>query len=138
MEQKDRSLYRMIVFLSGAGYAWLAYHLVRGEDHTHVTLCMFKYATGVPCPSCGVTRSLLSILHGNFYEAMWINPLGVLTGVMLVVMPAWVLLDGTRGTRTLSDAYRLSEAWMQKHKLLYIPLITLGLINWGWNILKDL
>ncbi|MBT1712096.1 DUF2752 domain-containing protein [Fulvivirgaceae bacterium PWU5] len=138
MALKDRSLYRMIVFLLGAGYAWLGYHLFGGDNHAHVTLCMFKDMTGVPCPSCGITRSLLSLLHGNVQEALWINPLGFVAALLLTILPAWVLYDGVQRKRTLPTAYRWAELQLQRQKLLYVPLIALILVNWGWNILKDL
>jgi len=38
----------------------------------HVKLpafCLFKAATGLPCPGCGVTRSIVAILRGDFSHA---------------------------------------------------------------------
>ncbi|HKP72093.1 MAG TPA: DUF2752 domain-containing protein, partial [Pyrinomonadaceae bacterium] len=31
--------------------------------------CWFKARFGVPCPTCGMTRSVLLSLHGQFVEA---------------------------------------------------------------------
>jgi hypothetical protein len=138
MALSNRGVYGLIVFLSGAGYAWLGYQLFGGDDHAHVTLCVFKHMTGVPCPSCGVTRSLLSILHGNIQEALWINPLGLVAAILLTVLPVWALYDGVQRKRTLPTAYRWAELRLQQHKILYVPLIALVLVNWGWNILKNL
>lgn len=138
MALEDRRLYWMIVFLSGAGYAWLGYHLIGGDNHVHVTLCMFKDITGLPCPSCGITRSLLSLLHGNFQAALWINPLGFMAAVLLTVLPVWALYDVAQRKVTLPATYRWAESQLRQHKLLYVPLIVLVLVNWGWNILKDI
>jgi heme/copper-type cytochrome/quinol oxidase subunit 4 len=85
-----------------------------------------------------MTRSLLSLLHGNIQEALWINPLGLVAAILLTVLPAWVLYDGVQRKRTLPRAYHWAELQLQQQKLLYIPLIALVLVNWGWNILKDL
>ncbi len=36
-------------------------------------LCIFKSLFGEKCFNCGMTRSFLSILHGNFDMAMYYN-----------------------------------------------------------------
>jgi hypothetical protein len=36
--------------------------------------CLFKAATGVPCPGCGITRSVVAILRGDFARAWRTNP----------------------------------------------------------------
>jgi hypothetical protein len=71
-------------------------------------------------------------------EALWINPLGLVAAILLIVLPAWALYDGVQRERTLPRAYRWAELQLQQQKLLYVPLIAFVLVNWGWNILKDL
>lgn len=45
-------------------------------DYFHVFLfCPIKKFLGLYCPGCGVTRMLLSMLKGNFYQAFRYNPL---------------------------------------------------------------
>ncbi len=45
-------------------------------DYFHLYLfCPIKKITGLYCPGCGMTRMLLSILRGNFYQAFRYNPL---------------------------------------------------------------
>ena len=31
--------------------------------------CIFRYITGIPCPGCGMTRAVVSVLHGQFATA---------------------------------------------------------------------
>jgi hypothetical protein len=138
MALKQSSLYRMIVFLFGAGYAWLGYHFFKADDHAGMTICLFKNVTGIPCPSCGVTRSLLLFARGSFLKAIWINPLGLLVGVLMIVIPIWAATDYVRDKITLAQAYDSLSGLLQRHKLLYTAIIALGLLNWGWNIVKDL
>lgn len=38
------------------------------------TLCLFRNITGLPCPGCGMTRAFLFLGHGDFYEAIRLNP----------------------------------------------------------------
>ncbi len=37
-------------------------------------ICPFKLITGIPCPGCGMTHSLLSIAQGNIKDAFYFNP----------------------------------------------------------------
>ena len=47
--------------------------------------CWFKERLGFPCPTCGMTRSFLLSLHGQFTEAAQLNPAGLLLVLGLVV-----------------------------------------------------
>lgn len=40
--------------------------------------CWFKRLTGMECPGCGLTRSVVSLVHGNFLDAWHFNPGGYL------------------------------------------------------------
>ena len=39
-------------------------------------LCPFRRATGVSCPSCGLTRSWTAVAHGRFADGFRFHPLG--------------------------------------------------------------
>ncbi len=43
--------------------------------------CPFKVLTGYPCCTCGVTRSLLAFVRGDFLSAFTLNPLMALCAV---------------------------------------------------------
>jgi len=49
-------------------FAWLAFGLPWPK-------CWFRQMTGLPCPTCGATRSVLSLVHGNLGHAIALNPL---------------------------------------------------------------
>lgn len=40
--------------------------------------CVFKGITGIPCPTCGTTRSMLYLSQGDFATALAMNPLASL------------------------------------------------------------
>ena len=42
-----------------------------------VPLCMFKRVFSLPCPGCGLTRSVSSVLHGDFLKSWHYHPLGI-------------------------------------------------------------
>jgi hypothetical protein len=46
--------------------------------------CWFKQHFGFPCPTCGMTRSVLLSLQGQFREAAGLNPAGLLLVLGLV------------------------------------------------------
>lgn len=37
--------------------------------------CVFYEITGLYCPGCGITRSILSLIDGNIYQAFRYNPI---------------------------------------------------------------
>ena len=39
-------------------------------------LCPFQRMTGLPCPGCGITRSLVCCGHGQWARALLLHPLG--------------------------------------------------------------
>lgn len=50
--------------------------------------CMLHKMSGLPCPGCGLTRSVTNILHGNFELAWAYNPFGYLFAGVFVVLAA--------------------------------------------------
>lgn len=53
-----------------------------------VTTCMFRIVTGQPCPTCGTTRMVLALAHGEVLQAIRLNPfmffLAVLSALWLL------------------------------------------------------
>lgn len=53
------------------------------------TTCVLKNVTGIPCPSCGMTRSYTHLLHGEFNEAFIDHPL--FWTIPLILILSWFL-----------------------------------------------
>lgn len=60
-------------------------------------LCVFHALTGLPCPGCGFTRSLVCFVHGHVHEAVLYQPLGPVLAFCLAAYAAAGLLDLARG-----------------------------------------
>lgn len=107
----------VILSISGLGYL----------SGTEIIVCHLRRWTGWPCPMCGGTRMVLSLLSGQIRAALGYNPL-----LFLTLMGA-VLWFGSR----MLTGYRL---WVQATPLGWCTLGCLGLIgviaNWIYLIAR--
>ena len=61
--------------------------------------CAFKAFTGIPCPTCGTTRSLVHFAHGDLAGSFGLNPavaLMIVGAILLFVYDTIVLFSGSR------------------------------------------
>lgn len=131
-------LYTLLSIACILGYAWLFIQLSQNGTNTGLpTVCFIKSVTGVPCPSCGSTRSVLELLHGQLKSAFLLNPLGFVLLAGLLIIPLWLLFDLLSQRQSLLQVYLRSEQFIRK-PLPAIIFILLLLINWIWNIVKGL
>lgn len=47
--------------------------------------CPFHSITGIPCLTCGMTRSFRHVVHGRFFEAFDLNPLGAMFCIFTIL-----------------------------------------------------
>ena len=57
--------------------------------------CPFHDYLGIPCPGCGLTRSLLALAHGNLLDSLAWHPYGILLAASLAAATAAALLPTT-------------------------------------------
>tara|TARA_B110000503_G_C7078306_1_gene383962 strand:- start:517 stop:903 length:387 start_codon:yes stop_codon:yes gene_type:complete len=120
------------------GYTWLYYNVaIKPAEGKQVEVCLIKYHLNIPCPSCGSTRSIISMLKGDFNGALKKNPFGYLIAIIMIIIPPWIITDTIKGTKTLFNFYLKAETYLKKRKIV-IPLILIVIINWIWNITKGL
>lgn len=132
-------LYAFLIGMCMAGYAWLGFSFSQkavGASHTY-SACMIKNVTGVPCPSCGATRSVMSVVEGQFANAVHQNPLGIVIAFLMVALPVWIVVDLFRKSSSLLRSYQKFEIWFRQPKVA-ITAGALILINWIWSISKGL
>lgn len=96
-----------------------------------------KHLTGIPCPSCGVTRAIILLLHGDIIGSIGMNPFGLIVAITMLISPLWIATDMIRNKRALFDTYQKAEHLFKRPQI-YVPSIALVLANWIWNITKDL
>ncbi len=75
-----------------AGVVWAALvgiFVVVKPAGSDLTPCMFRNATGLPCPACGSTRAAFAVVDGRLLDAVLFNPL---VTVAVVLGAAWLVM----------------------------------------------
>jgi hypothetical protein len=91
--------------------------------------CTFKSLTGVPCPTCGSTRSIVHLTHGEFLASLAMNPLASIAcgGILLFFLYSLFTLA--------LDSPRLGLVLTEREKNgVRIGVVLLVLANWGYLI----
>jgi len=121
-----------------AGYTWLLFSMFNsGINQDEIGVCIIKHVTGIPCPSCGSTRSVISLVNGNILDSLYWNPIGLILALIMIVTPVWIIMDLISGKRSLFRFYGKIET-VFRMKIIAIPAILLVMVNWIWNIYKGL
>jgi hypothetical protein len=138
MKHEKNRLYNYILILSViAIFGFVLLNIYETQKGNDAEICLLKKATGYPCPTCGTTRSVNTLLQGNITGSVLLNPFGIIACLLLTVLPCWILADRYRHKDSFFRFYKRTE------KILYKPLSLLILIllmasNWAWNIYKGL
>jgi hypothetical protein len=95
--------------------------------------CTFKYITGLPCPSCGMTHSFVLLMHGdvkNSLASKLSNPIGTLLASFCLALIPWNIASIARK--------RPLFVWTIEVPLtrLIVVFLSLTLVRWfillGW------
>ena len=131
-------LYSILAVACLAGYIWLYLNYTGINDtSSQFNVCLIKQVTDIPCPSCGSTRSVEAFIHGNFRDAAYWNPFGLLIISILAFTPLWLVVDLIRKKDSLYTFYNRVEVFLNQRKVAIIGIV-LVLANWLWNIEKGL
>ena len=61
--------------------------------------CVFRALTGIPCPTCGATRSLVRLAHGDLSASFGMNPavaLAIFGSMLFFLYDLVALFSGSR------------------------------------------
>jgi hypothetical protein len=89
-------------------------------------VCWFRHTFGVPCPTCGATRSALALAHGNIGLAFHTNPLMCLVYLGVLMFDLYAITVLVFRMRRL----RLHPIPLQVQSVLRV--ITIGLVIGNW------
>ena len=136
---KKEQLYPVVIAFSLLGYGWIGsnYYFENSHEHFLMDVCLFKNVTGVPCPSCGMTRSIVALLGGDVSSSLFLHPLGVVVSLALLLFPVWIAFDVFRSNQSFYNFYSYVEQLYKRKSFVY-PSVVFALTLWCWNILKTL
>lgn len=88
------------------------------------SVCPFAVASGIPCPGCGLTRSLVALARGNFAEAWRFHPLGpVVVGVCAGVVVLRLL-------RSRWQTQVITDVWAKIHTFVWWGALAVVMAVW--------
>jgi hypothetical protein len=59
-------------------------------------ICPFRHLIGLPCPLCGMTRSVLCFFQGDWHTSLLWHPLGPFVGISLIIGFMSIMFPGIR------------------------------------------
>ena len=92
--------------------------------------CPFRAVTGLPCPTCGLTRVTHWLMRGDVGRALAINPLDTLFLLVAVPLFAALWVANLTGRFTVRVSMSLVERWMA-----WALLAAAALANWVYVLL---
>jgi Protein of unknown function (DUF2752) len=95
--------------------------------------CVFKKATGLPCPLCGGTRATQALLRGDLSRALYLN-VAALPAVIAFVAAAWVLAWEALHGRRLGDW----NAPLRRLRAMLPIMVALVCIYWLFHLMDAL
>lgn len=129
-------LYSTLILACFFGLIYLLFNTVTKQNEI-IRACFIKNVTGIPCPSCGSTRAIQLIFQNKWTDSLAMNPFGIVVAVLMIVIPPWIFFDVVSKKETFFKWYKKIEIIIRKTWFAAI-LILVVLLNWIWNIYKNL
>ena len=97
--------------------------------------CPLREFTGLPCPSCGCTRSLLALVHADPGKALRFNPL---FGLACLALPSWVITSALGNVFGWSWPKRFREraGEIAARRPVWPFVLALVALNWLYLVLN--
>jgi hypothetical protein len=103
------------------GAAWLALALPWPR-------CPFLTVTGLPCVTCGATRSAIAFLHGDFVSAFRWNPLAFVAFCAVIAFDLYAAIVLVGRTMRL----RIVDWTVTEKNVTRIVVLSLLALNWTY------
>lgn len=107
-ERRQRRLILAVLLSPIAG----AFFYNRGL-HIPGLVCPLYHFTGVPCPSCGLTRSFMAMARGDLLRAAQFHAFGPLLYGIFLLLGVHILLELVLNRAILIPYWR----WLEQHRV---------------------
>jgi len=91
--------------------------------------CGFKQSYGLPCPTCGMTTSILAFSQGKVFEAFYIQPAAALLCCVLVIVAFLAFFTAVFGVY-----FSFIKRFFAEVKIKHIILALIVIIAAGWAV----
>lgn len=98
-------------------------------------VCWFKHLTGKPCPACGMSRSVILTLHGQWGQAFQMNTAGPPAVVGLLLFAIGMLLLPIWQKSASPDSVSLQNRFRQGSLVYAAALVLVVAANWITKLL---
>lgn len=132
---KAKNFYFIAGLFTATGWLWFLWTLYTGAGNSP-GICFFRNITGHPCPACGSTRSLQMIAGGDLAEAFFVNPLGYLVGLGMLLLPSWIVFDLITKRYSAYSAFIAFDRKMKDRPVILILILIPLILNWIWSLIK--
>jgi hypothetical protein len=100
-------------------------------DRFPLVSCPLKSMTGIPCPTCGMTRAFVRITHGQWATAFHVSPLGALLALASVGVAIYGLLRLTVWRRPFELQLTPTES-----RVLRGVVVSAFVLNWMYLVVS--
>jgi len=91
--------------------------------------CGFKQRYGLPCPTCGMTTSVLAFFRGRVLESFYIQPAAALGCCIMVIAAFLAFVVAVFGVN-----FRILESLFAGIKVKHVILAVVAVIAAGWAV----
>lgn len=91
-EMVSSKVRRFIIFLTFNAIIFYILFNINTKDDFLNHLCIYRNITGHKCYNCGMTRAFLSVIHGNFIDAIKynFNVIFVMSAIVVIYLIFWI------------------------------------------------
>jgi hypothetical protein len=87
--------------------------------------CGFKVQFGLPCPTCGMTTSVLAFARGDILQSFYIQPAAAVLCCVLIAVAIFAMIAAIAGT---------DWGLVQSLKLKYSIVTFMVIVGGGWTV----
>ena len=91
--------------------------------------CGFKQRHNLPCPTCGMTHSILAFARGSVFESFYLQPAAALGCCVMIIAAFLALLTAVFGIY-----FRFLDSLFSEMKIKYVILTVIVIIAAGWAV----